>query len=161
MTIRAPWRMPARSLSVHAGREPTSCYITLYAGQPVGYIQAYLIADYPEYAEALGVEVGAAGVDLFIGEEAYVHRVSRVGPAETIAPPRSRRASRWNDVYVIDSTICPTQERLLDTFPLITESFTIDSASSPMLAPQQWQYFAPSGHTASQDGHRSDMRVLY
>src|SRR5579884_1490462 len=55
-------------------REPTAGYLILVSGTPVGYIQAYRISGYPEYALALAVEKGAAGVDLFIGEEAYVHR---------------------------------------------------------------------------------------
>jgi aminoglycoside 6'-N-acetyltransferase len=52
----------------------TRGYIMLYDGQPVGFIQEYLIRDYPEYADAIQVDDDAAGVDLFIGEEAYVHR---------------------------------------------------------------------------------------
>jgi RimJ/RimL family protein N-acetyltransferase len=55
------------------GTEPTSAYIILYDERPIGYIQAYKIADWPEYASAIEVEEGAAGVDLFIGEE-YAHR---------------------------------------------------------------------------------------
>jgi len=80
--VREWWRDDPRTLAeVEAeyaprvdGRSATSCYIMLHEGRPVGYIQAYRIADEPEYAAALGVEEGAAGVDLFIGEEAYVHR---------------------------------------------------------------------------------------
>jgi aminoglycoside 6'-N-acetyltransferase len=56
------------------GREPTAAFLILLGGRPIGYIQTYQIADYPEYAEALDVEEGAAGVDLFIGEEECVHR---------------------------------------------------------------------------------------
>ena len=53
---------------------PTRGYTMLYDGQPVGFVQEYLIRDYPEYASAIQVDADAAGVDLFIGEEAYVHR---------------------------------------------------------------------------------------
>jgi RimJ/RimL family protein N-acetyltransferase len=56
------------------GREPTAGYLMLYEQRPIGYIQAYRIADYPEYAQAIQVEEGAAGVDLFIGEVKFVHR---------------------------------------------------------------------------------------
>jgi len=56
------------------GREPTAGYIILHGERPVGYIQAYRIADWPEYARDIAVEEGAAGVDLFIGEEECVHR---------------------------------------------------------------------------------------
>jgi aminoglycoside 6'-N-acetyltransferase len=52
----------------------TRGYIMLYHGQPVGFIQEYLIRDYPEYASAIQVDDDAAGVDLFIGERAYIHR---------------------------------------------------------------------------------------
>jgi aminoglycoside 6'-N-acetyltransferase len=51
----------------------TRGYIMLYDSQPVGFIQEYLIRDYPEYASAVQVDDDAAGVDLFIGDEAYVH----------------------------------------------------------------------------------------
>jgi len=56
----------------------TRGYIMLYDGQPAGFIQEYLIRDYPEYASAIQVDDDAAGVDLFIGEEAYWRR--GVGP---------------------------------------------------------------------------------
>jgi aminoglycoside 6'-N-acetyltransferase len=53
---------------------PTASHIMLYDGKPVGFMQDYLIRDYPEYASAIQVDDDAAGVDLFIGEEAYAHR---------------------------------------------------------------------------------------
>lgn len=57
-----------------SGVEPTrGCLIEL-GGAPIGYIQSYLIRDYPTYAAALRIEPGAAGLDLFIGEAAYLHR---------------------------------------------------------------------------------------
>lgn len=56
------------------GREPTRCYLMLYKDEPIGYIQMYLVDDDPEFAQALQVDAGAAGVDLFIGEDAYLHR---------------------------------------------------------------------------------------
>jgi RimJ/RimL family protein N-acetyltransferase len=43
-------------------------------GADVGYIQTYPIDTFPDYAAALGCEKGAAGVDLFIGEEALLNR---------------------------------------------------------------------------------------
>jgi RimJ/RimL family protein N-acetyltransferase len=54
--------------------DPTDCYIMIVDGTPVGFIQAYMIADHPEYAAQVAVDADAAGVDLFIGEDAYVHR---------------------------------------------------------------------------------------
>jgi RimJ/RimL family protein N-acetyltransferase len=56
------------------GAEPTAAYVILVGGRPIGYIQAYRIADWPEYAGAVDVEEGAAGGDLFIGDEGFVHR---------------------------------------------------------------------------------------
>jgi RimJ/RimL family protein N-acetyltransferase len=56
------------------GGTPTDAYLILYADDPIGYIQTYRIRDYPEYAAAVGAEEEAAGVDLLIGETAYLHR---------------------------------------------------------------------------------------
>lgn len=63
------------------GEQPTDCYIIVLAGpdpaaEPVaiGLIQTYRIADYPDYARQVLVEPGAAGVDLFVGEETHLHR---------------------------------------------------------------------------------------
>ncbi|MGI8855803.1 MAG: GNAT family N-acetyltransferase [Thermomicrobiales bacterium] len=56
------------------GEEPTACYLILYAGNAIGYIQTYRISDYPEYAAAVGADEEAAGVDLLIGEEEYLHK---------------------------------------------------------------------------------------
>src|SRR5258708_26740711 len=61
------------------GEKPTSGYVMLLDAEPVGFIQWYLIEDHTEYGEALQVEPGAAGVDLFIGEPDLVHR--GLGPA--------------------------------------------------------------------------------
>lgn len=56
------------------GEEPTEPYFILYRGAPIGYIQSYRIRDYPEYAAVVDVDEYAVGVDLFIGEMAYLHR---------------------------------------------------------------------------------------
>ena len=55
------------------GEEPTAGFLICYGDTPIGFIQWYYLRDYPDYAAQIGVE-GAAGIDLFIGEEAYVHR---------------------------------------------------------------------------------------
>lgn len=57
-----------------AGAEPTRCFVVLYAGLPIGFVQTYRVADYPDHEAAIGAGPGTAGVDLFIGEEAYLHR---------------------------------------------------------------------------------------
>ena len=56
------------------GEDPTRAFIVLLAGREVGYIQAYFIEDHPDYAAAVQVAPGTAGVDVFIGEEDAVHR---------------------------------------------------------------------------------------
>ena len=47
-------------------------YIVVVDGKDVGYIQTYSLALFPEYAGRLGCEAGAAGIDLFIGEELFL-----------------------------------------------------------------------------------------
>lgn len=56
------------------GAEPTHGFIIVIDGHDAGYIQSYLIADYPDYAQHLEVATGAAGVDLFLGDPAYRDR---------------------------------------------------------------------------------------
>lgn len=51
------------------GRRPVDLYLILLDDRPVGFIQAYLLADHPEFAARVGLGAGVAGVDLFIGEE--------------------------------------------------------------------------------------------
>jgi len=56
------------------GRREVEHYVIVEDGRPVGMIQGYLVADYPEWGKLIGVEPEAAGVDLFIGEEDAVGR---------------------------------------------------------------------------------------
>ncbi len=56
------------------GEEPTDPYFILSGDRPIGYIQTYMIRDYPEYAALVDVDTDAAGVDLFIGEEDSLHK---------------------------------------------------------------------------------------
>ena len=49
-------------------------YVMIVDGEKAGYIQTYLIDDYPDYAQAVGIEENAAGLDLFIGEAEYIHK---------------------------------------------------------------------------------------
>lgn len=51
------------------GREPTDLYVILLDDREIGFIQTYLAADYPSWAERLGETAGVAGVDLFIADE--------------------------------------------------------------------------------------------
>jgi RimJ/RimL family protein N-acetyltransferase len=54
------------------GRDPTDPYLILLDDRPVGFIQTYLVSDYPDYAERVDVGGEVAGVDLFIADEAMV-----------------------------------------------------------------------------------------
>lgn len=49
---------------------PTKCF-TICAGRAIGYIQAYRVADYADYAATIGKAEGIS-VDLFIGDVGYL-----------------------------------------------------------------------------------------
>jgi ribosomal protein S18 acetylase RimI-like enzyme len=53
-------------------------FIVALDGDAIGYIQAYSIDLFPDYAAQLECEPGVAGMDLFIGEESCLHR--GIGP---------------------------------------------------------------------------------
>jgi ribosomal protein S18 acetylase RimI-like enzyme len=57
---------------------PVRAFMVEIDGRDAGYAQAYAVEDFPEYAEAIGAERGAFGVDLFLAANAPVHR--GVGP---------------------------------------------------------------------------------
>ena len=57
-----------------AGKEPVNCYIIHYGGKPIGMIQCYDLDDYPAEKETFGVAGKCTGIDIFIGEEEYVHQ---------------------------------------------------------------------------------------
>lgn len=59
-----------RYLPAIQGKEPTDMYITLLDEEPIGFVQTYLVSDYPDYAALVGAGEGVAGVDLAIGDEA-------------------------------------------------------------------------------------------
>lgn len=50
------------------GTEPTHVFVIEQVGRPIGWIQWYLWADYPEHARQLGAAPSSAGIDLAIGE---------------------------------------------------------------------------------------------
>jgi aminoglycoside 6'-N-acetyltransferase len=56
------------------GEERVDCYVMEYDCEPIGFIQTYRLDTDPDYAAALDVDPHAAGVDLYIGEDAYQHR---------------------------------------------------------------------------------------
>ena len=49
-------------------------FLILYARTPIGYIQSYRISDYPDYNKYVQADEKTAGIDLFIGEEDYLHK---------------------------------------------------------------------------------------
>ena len=61
------------ALRIH-GREPIRAFIIAYGNRPIGYIQVYMVRDYPDYGADIDIDDGTAGVDLFIGDPAYVNR---------------------------------------------------------------------------------------
>lgn len=56
------------------GERPARSFIIQVTKKPIGYIQAYRINDWPDYARQLDVNEDATGVDLFIGEPEYARR---------------------------------------------------------------------------------------
>ena len=73
--VRRWWGEPAsydeavdEYLAAIEGRDPTDLYAIVVAGDGVGLIQTYLLADYPEYAALVDAGDEAAGLDLFLGE---------------------------------------------------------------------------------------------
>jgi aminoglycoside 6'-N-acetyltransferase len=50
------------------GDEPSEHYVIRVDDRDAGMIEAYLVSDYPEYADLVRVGPGVAGVDLLIGE---------------------------------------------------------------------------------------------
>jgi aminoglycoside 6'-N-acetyltransferase len=56
------------------GRGNVLAMIATYAGEPVGYVQRYLTHEHPDYWGDQDLPAGTAGIDLFIGERAYLHR---------------------------------------------------------------------------------------
>jgi RimJ/RimL family protein N-acetyltransferase len=59
----------AHYLPALEGREPTDLYVILLDGEAAGFIQTYLVRDYPDYQRLVEVEDGVAGVDLFLADE--------------------------------------------------------------------------------------------
>ncbi|WP_059170455.1 GNAT family N-acetyltransferase [Bacillus sp. FJAT-27445] len=51
----------------------TQSYIISYENKPIGYIQTYKINDYPDYATQVAIDENASCLDLFIGEEEFIH----------------------------------------------------------------------------------------
>lgn len=56
------------------GSKPTVGFLIHIDAQPVGYVQTYLMDNYPEYNAQIGHPDQAAMFDIFIGEFAFLHK---------------------------------------------------------------------------------------
>jgi aminoglycoside 6'-N-acetyltransferase len=79
--VDAWWRQPLDLEGVEAklgprvdGREPTRMHLIRLDGDPIGWIQWYRWADYPEHAARLGAGERTAGLDLAIGDVSAIGR---------------------------------------------------------------------------------------
>ena len=50
------------------GSNPADLYFALLDDRPIGFVQSYVLTDYPDDAQIVGADPGAAGVDLFIAD---------------------------------------------------------------------------------------------
>ena len=73
--VRRWWGEPAsydeavaEYLAAIEGRDPADLYAIVAAGESVGLIQTYLLADYPEYAVLIDAGDETAGLDVFLAE---------------------------------------------------------------------------------------------
>jgi aminoglycoside 6'-N-acetyltransferase len=55
------------------GEESTICHLAFSGAVPFAYLQCYRNADYPAWADIIGVNDGIR-VDLFVGEPTFLHR---------------------------------------------------------------------------------------
>lgn len=55
------------------GEEPIEAFIIQVNGIDIGFIQTYLINEFPDYTKWVDIKEKAAGMDLFIGEKGYIH----------------------------------------------------------------------------------------
>jgi len=55
------------------GSDPTKCYAVIYDETQIAFIQSALVEDNPRYKEVFGLGGDTAAIDIFIGEEEYIH----------------------------------------------------------------------------------------
>ena len=56
------------------GTDPVDCYLILHDDIAIGMVQSYKIDDFPEEKTNFDLDQSCAGIDIFIGEENYIHR---------------------------------------------------------------------------------------
>lgn len=56
------------------GSDPTKCYTVIYDETQIAFIQSALVEDNPRYEEVLGLGGDIVAIDIFIGEEEYIHK---------------------------------------------------------------------------------------
>jgi RimJ/RimL family protein N-acetyltransferase len=57
-----------------AGTVPVRGFIAAVAGRPIGYVQAYRVTDFPDYAAMVGDLHHAVAIDVLIGDVEYTGR---------------------------------------------------------------------------------------
>lgn len=57
-----------------AGEKPTFCHIIYIEQTPIGLIQTYQMDDYPDHKKAIDYKDNAVSVDLFIGNQDFLHK---------------------------------------------------------------------------------------
>ena len=84
--VAARWREQADVAHVAAmydasveGREPAYVFVIEHDRHLIGWVQWFRWSDYPQDGEQMGVNAGAAGLDLAIGEASQIAR--GLGPA--------------------------------------------------------------------------------
>lgn len=87
------------------GTEPAEVFIALHAGEPLGLVQRYALAAYPEYLEQLApwlhVAAGAWSIDYLIGPEASVGRGLGTGMVAAFT------TCLWADVPAASGIVVP------------------------------------------------------
>jgi RimJ/RimL family protein N-acetyltransferase len=58
--------------------KPTHAFVAMLDGTDIGYLQCYRLDDYPDYKKIIAIEDNACGIDMFIGNKAYIHQ--GIGP---------------------------------------------------------------------------------
>jgi RimJ/RimL family protein N-acetyltransferase len=116
-----------------AGDEPTEVLIVADRGQPIGWCQWYLCADYPEHAAAVNAGPDDVGIDYAIGDLAATRR--GVGSAVIAALVTHVRQQHPHAGIIADPEASKVASRRVlekNGFQLVAERLV---ASEPMQTP--------------------------